>query len=282
MQVCQSIEDIRVALDNKRSHGHSIGFVPTMGNLHAGHIRLVEMAKQRCDSVVVSIFVNPLQFGANEDLDKYPRTLKEDKKKLVDAGANLLFLPTGDEIYPEGLEPHAKVTVPNLTSPLCGANRPGHFTGVTTVVAKLFNITQPDVAFFGEKDFQQLAVIRKMAMDLCMPLKIIGVPTMREDDGLAMSSRNGFLSKANREQAPHIYASLKNTKQLLVNGDRDFSTICAKAGEALTKVGFELDYFDIRRSDDLELASAKDSHLVIAVAAKLGSTRLIDNITVKL
>jgi pantoate--beta-alanine ligase len=229
MKTVNNIPSLRAELKNARRQGKTIAFVPTMGNLHAGHIKLVDRAKLEADVVVVSIFVNPLQFGANEDLDNYPRTLAADQEKLFDAGTDLLFTPSVDDIYPEGMEPHAKLTVPIITNTLCGAARPGHFDGVTTVVNKLFNIVQPDVAVFGQKDFQQLAVIRKIVKDFCIPIEIIGESTARAADKLALSSRNGYLSKQERAIAPTVFHAIDNIKQAIANGERQYDQLIEDA-----------------------------------------------------
>ncbi|ABC32912.1 pantoate--beta-alanine ligase [Hahella chejuensis KCTC 2396] len=276
------VKDLRAAIRQQRTQGKRIGLVPTMGNLHAGHVSLVKQAKELCDYVVTSIFVNPLQFGANEDLDKYPRTLDADKEKLVAAGNHLLFTPEVSQLYPEGLERHTKVITPGLSELHCGASRPSHFTGVTTVVSMLFNMVQPDVAIFGEKDFQQLAVIRKMTRDLYLPIVIESGPTLRETDGLAMSSRNGYLSAEQRQTAPLLYKLLQESAEQIENGDKDFAAISAEANNRLTKAGFVPDYFNIVNSDTLSPAVPSDSDITILAAAYLGTTRLIDNISVHL
>ncbi|VVM83315.1 Pantothenate synthetase [Pseudomonas fluorescens] len=210
MNTVKTVRELRAAVARARSEGKRIGFVPTMGNLHSGHVALITKATQRVDFVVASIFVNPLQFGAGEDLDKYPRTLAADQEKLLEAGCSLLFAPTVEEMYPDGMAGQTRVSVPQLSEGLCGASRPGHFEGVATVVSKLFNMVQPDLAIFGQKDYQQLAVIRALVHDLNMPIQIIGEPTVRAADGLALSSRNGFLSEEQRAVAPVVYRSLSN------------------------------------------------------------------------
>ena len=282
MKTVNNIPSLRAELKNARRQGKTIAFVPTMGNLHAGHIKLVDRAKLEADVVVVSIFVNPLQFGAHEDLDNYPRTLAADQEKLFDAGTDLLFTPSVDDIYPEGMEPHAKLTVPIITNTLCGAARPGHFDGVTTVVNKLFNIVQPDVAVFGQKDFQQLAVIRKMVKDFCIPIEIIGESTARAADKLALSSRNGYLSKQERAIAPTIFHAIDNIKQAIANGERQYDQLIEDAKVKLTDAGFSIDYVEVRDAFSLMTPTPESSELVILVAAKLGTTRLIDNLTISL
>lgn len=281
MKTETTINGLRGALRAARKAGKSIAFVPTMGNLHDGHITLVKAAKRRADVVVASIFVNPTQFGVNEDFDKYPRTLPADSALLADADCDLLFAPDAREMYPDGRSQHTSVSVSRITDVLCGASRPGHFTGVATVVCKLFNIVQPDMALFGEKDYQQLAVIRCMARELCFPVEVIGVPTVRADDGLALSSRNGFLSADERQQAPLIFQTLSNLRSAIESGQRDYTMLAQAARSHLDKCGFVTDYLDIRRQDLVD-ASADDKALVILVAARLGATRLIDNLAFEL
>ena len=258
--------------------GARVAFVPTMGNLHAGHLSLVQRGLEVADVVVVSIFVNPLQFGANEDLDAYPRTLAEDTEQLERVGAHLLFTPSVDVIYPEGMDRHTKVLVPELTGTLCGASRPGHFDGVTTVVCKLLNLVAPQVALFGEKDLQQLLIIQKMVRDLALPIDIEGVPTARADDGLALSSRNNYLNPTQRATAPRLQQELQAIAAAIKSGSRDFEGLCAEAQTRLEAVGFERDYLVVRRRTDLQPAKPLDTELAIFAAAKLGSTRLIDNL----
>jgi pantoate--beta-alanine ligase len=281
MKTETTITGLRGALRAARKTGKSVAFVPTMGNLHDGHITLIKAAKRRADVVVASIFVNPTQFGVNEDFDSYPRTLAADSALLANADCDLLFAPDAREMYPDGRSQFTTVSVSGITNVLCGASRPGHFTGVATVVSKLFNIVQPDMALFGEKDYQQLAVIRCMARELCFPVDIIGVPTVRADDGLALSSRNGFLSPAERQQAPLLYQTLSSLRSAIESGQRDFAQLTQAASSHLAKCGFAPDYLDIRRQDLAE-ASADDRALVILAAARLGSTRLIDNLAFEL
>lgn len=268
---------LRGALRAARKAGKSVAFVPTMGNLHSGHITLVREARRRADIVVASIFVNPTQFGANEDFDKYPRTLPADSALLADAQCDLLFAPEAREMYPDGRAQATAVSVSGITEMLCGSSRPGHFTGVATVVSKLFNIVQPDMALFGEKDYQQLAVIRRLTRELCFPIDIVGVPTVRADDGLALSSRNGFLSTAERQQAPLLYQTLSSLRSAIESGQRDYAMLTQAAIAHLGKCGFVPDYLEVRRQD-LAPAGADDRELVILVAARLGTTRLIDNL----
>jgi pantoate--beta-alanine ligase len=282
MHIVNTIAQLRENIGNARMQGMRIGFVPTMGNLHEGHLTLVRQAKRVSNYVVVSIFVNPLQFGANEDLDKYPRTPDQDARMLIDAGADLLFMPAVTEMYPVSLAMQTKVCVPDITTILEGASRPGHFDGVSTVVTKLFNMVMPDVALFGEKDYQQLAMIRRMAADLCMPIEIIGVPTVRADDGLALSSRNGYLSTEQRALAPALYATLAHMREQIATGRRDFATLEADALITLTKAGFKPDYVCIRDGVTLRDVLPESKSVVILTAASLGNTRLIDNVTLAL
>lgn len=272
-----TISGLRGALRAARKAGKSIAFVPTMGNLHDGHITLVKAAKRRADIVVASIFVNPTQFGANEDFTQYPRTLAMDSTLLADAACDLLFAPDSSEMYPDGRSQSTSVSVSGITENLCGVSRPGHFTGVATVVSKLFNIVQPDMALFGEKDYQQLAVIRRLTRELCFPVEIIGVPTVRADDGLALSSRNGFLSAEERKQAPLLFQTLSNLRTAIIGGQQDYPMLAQAAQAHLAKCGFQPDYLEVLRQD-LEKPGPEDKELVILVAAKLGKTRLIDNL----
>ena len=278
MNPVHSVAQLRAALGRARQEGKRIGLVPTMGNLHEGHIALVEMALQRTDYVVVSIFVNPLQFGANEDLDSYPRTLAEDQRKLLDAGAHMVFAPNVSEMYPEGMDGHTLISVPVVSEGLCGASRPGHFDGVSTVVSKLLNMVQPDVAVFGEKDFQQLAVIRKMVHDLCLPVQVMGAPIVRATDGLALSSRNGYLDDAQRRVAPVLHQTLQYIEQQLQTGRQDFPALIEEATVMLIDAGFKPDYLDLRDAVSLQPATPDTRDFAILAAAFLGNTRLIDNL----
>ncbi|MEW6444935.1 MAG: pantoate--beta-alanine ligase [Pseudomonadota bacterium] len=280
MRTVTSIPDLRAAVRALKAQGKRVAFVPTMGNLHAGHLALVRRASQVADAVVVSIFVNPLQFGPHEDFERYPRTEQRDVVMLTEAGAQLLFLPTVDALYPHGKDSCTRVEVPGLSDILCGAARPGHFVGVTTVVAKLFNLVQPDSAVFGEKDFQQLAILRRMVADLDMPIEMIGQPTEREADGLAMSSRNAYLNADERARAPLIHATLSDLAEQVRTGRQDFETLEAEGRAALEVANFRVDYVAIRRVDDLAAPASPDDKLVILVAARLGRTRLIDNLRV--
>ena len=278
MNTVKTVRELRAAVARARSEGKRIGFVPTMGNLHSGHAALVAKAAQRVDFVVASIFVNPLQFGAGEDLDKYPRTLAADQEKLLQAGCHLLFAPTVEEMYPDGMAGQTRVSVPPLSEGLCGASRPGHFEGVATVVSKLFNMVQPDLAVFGQKDYQQLAVIRALVHDLNMPIQIIGEPTVRAPDGLALSSRNGYLNDEQRAIAPVLYRILNQIAEAIRNGERDYPQLLAEQQRQLEAAGLRQDYLEIRHARNLRLATAEDRDLVILVAAYLGGTRLIDNL----
>ncbi len=282
MNTVKTLRELRAAVTHARSAGKRIGFVPTMGNLHSGHTTLVAKAVQQADFVVASIFVNPLQFGAGEDLEKYPRTLAADQEKLLQAGCNLLFAPTVEEMYPGGMTGQTRVSVPQLSEGLCGASRPGHFEGVATVVSKLFNMVQPDIAVFGQKDYQQLAVIRAMVHDLNMPIQIIGEPTVRAEDGLALSSRNGFLSPQERAIAPVLYRSLSQIAAAIKSGDHDFATLRAEQVRQIEAAGLRLDYLEVRQGVHLRPATAEDTDVVILVAAFLGATRLIDNLHLNL
>lgn len=282
MQTFDSIARLRDELRQHRLAGRSIALVPTMGNLHAGHIRLIETAAQSADVVVASIFVNPLQFGRNEDLSSYPRTLQEDQRKLQAAGCHLLFAPDEQEMYPRGRDSQTRVEVPVLSDLYCGEARPGHFSGVTTVVCKLFNIIQPDIAVFGEKDYQQLRIVRKMVNDLCMPIDILSVPVVRADSGLALSSRNGYLSHQELEKAPALQAIIRQAAEALHQGRRDFSELEHEAILQLEAAGFKRDYFRIVRRSDLSPATQDDAALVILAAAWMGPARLIDNMELDL
>ncbi|WP_434605742.1 pantoate--beta-alanine ligase [Pseudomonas sp. R1-7] len=278
MNTVKTVRELRAAVARARGEGKRIAFVPTMGNLHSGHIALVTKASQRADFVVASIFVNPLQFGAGEDLDKYPRTLAADQEKLLQAGCHLLFAPSVEEMYPDGMAGQTRVSVPQLSEGLCGASRPGHFEGVATVVSKLFNMVQPDLAVFGQKDFQQLAVIRALVHDLNMPIQIIGEPTVRAEDGLALSSRNGFLSPEQRAVAPVVYGVLSKIAEAIQQGHRDYPALIGEHLKQLEAAGLRPDYLEIRHAKTLRPAVNEDRDLVILAAAFLGTTRLIDNL----
>lgn len=282
MNTVTTVQQLRDLIAQARRAGQRIGLVPTMGNLHAGHVSLIEQARRSADFVVASIFVNPLQFGANEDLDNYPRTLAEDQKKLAAAGCNLLFAPTVAEMYPNGMDGQTRIQVPGVSEGLCGASRPGHFEGVATVVCKLFNMVQPDLAVFGEKDYQQLAVIRAMVRDLNLPIDIQGAPIVRAADGLALSSRNGYLDAAQRAAAPALHRSLEQLAERLRAGETDHAALIAEAQRSQQAASFRPDYLEIREAFSLRPAAPDDRNLVLLVAAHLGATRLIDNLSVTL
>ncbi|MGI1672067.1 MAG: pantoate--beta-alanine ligase [Neptuniibacter sp.] len=282
MRTIHTIAELRSALNAERLNGKRIGFVPTMGNLHEGHLQLIDQAKANSDVVVSSIFVNPLQFGQGEDLDNYPRTLQQDQDKLASRGCDYLFAPSDAEVYPHGREAQTQVEVPVISDMYCGESRPGHFRGVATVVTKLFGMVQPDVAIFGEKDFQQLMVIRRMTEDLSLPVEIQGAAIARNKKGLALSSRNGYLSAEELETATNLYATLQATANQIKSGDKDFSELEEQAQQRLESTGFARDYYKICRRYDLQPASAGDKELVIVAAAKLGPARLIDNIQINL
>lgn len=276
MHIVKTVSELRDAVRAWRSSGQSVALVPTMGNLHAGHLALVNEAKKRADRVVVSIFVNPTQFGVGEDFETYPRTEHEDQQKLNATGADLLFQPAVSDVY----TPDAKtlVSVTGLSEWYCGASRPGHFDGVATIVCKLFNMVQPDVALFGLKDFQQLTVIRIMVRDLNIPIEIVGVATVREESGLAMSSRNGYLTAEEKTIAAKLYQSLCAAREAVLEGGRSYQEIERKALQFLQESGFQPDYFAVCRASDLKKADENDKELVLLAAAKLGKTRLIDNV----
>ncbi len=278
MKTVASIAEVQDQISTARSQGLKIGFVPTMGNLHEGHLSLVRKAREVCDYVVVSIYVNQLQFGPNEDYDSYPRTFEEDQELLIKEGVQLLFTPTSHEIYPEGAEHHTVVKVDALDGMHCGSSRPGFFTGISTVVCKLFNIVRPDVAVFGEKDFQQLAIIQKMVTDLCMPVEIIGAPIARAENGLALSSRNGYLSDEEKQIAATLNQTLVEAKEQILAGDRNYDAIHRDAFVKLARAGFKPDYFNIVDRHTLQPAGLNDTKLVILAAAMLGRARLIDNL----
>jgi len=272
--------DLRRVVGEWRRERQVVALVPTMGNLHEGHASLVERAAARADRVVVSIFVNPLQFGPGEDFASYPRTLEADTARLAGVPCDLVFAPGVETMYPGGRESVTRIEVPDVSEGLCGASRPGHFTGVATVVAKLFNLVTPDLAVFGEKDFQQLAVIGKMVRDLCFPVEIVAAPTVREPDGLAMSSRNAYLSPEERARAPALYGALVEAAEALRAGSRDFVALQQRGMDNLRSAGLIPDYFEVRRREDLAVPAAADARLVVLAAAKLGRARLIDNLPV--
>jgi len=274
----QFVDKLRNAVGEFRHRGQSIGFVPTMGNLHEGHLALVRYAKEVADTVIVSIFVNPLQFDKADDLQAYPRTLEEDIRALKALDVDLLFIPEVSDIYPSDLSTVARVEVPGISERLEGASRAGHFTGVATVVAKLFNLVQPDIAVFGEKDYQQLAVIHKMVKELNFPIEVLSIPTVRESSGLAMSSRNNYLSEEQRSQAARLSQILNQLADSIRSGERNYRKLEDNGSEMLLKSGFKPDYLEVCHSKTLLPASDADDSLVILVAAWLGPARLIDNI----
>ncbi|EFB3297602.1 TPA: pantoate--beta-alanine ligase [Escherichia coli] len=282
MLIIETLPLLRQQIRRLRMEGKRVALVPTMGNLHDGHMKLVDEAKARADVVVVSIFVNPMQFDRPEDLARYPRTLQEDCEKLNKRKVDLVFAPSVKEIYPNGTETHTYVDVPGLSTMLEGASRPGHFRGVSTIVSKLFNLVQPDIACFGEKDFQQLALIRKMVADMGFDIEIVGVPIMRAKDGLALSSRNGYLTAEQRKIAPGLYKVLSSIADKLQAGERDLDEIITIAGQELNEKGFRADDIQIRDTDTLLEVSETSKRAVILVAAWLGDARLIDNKMVEL
>jgi pantoate--beta-alanine ligase len=281
MRPIEDIDALHAITAAWRRAGDTIALVPTMGNLHAGHIELVRHAASAAARTVVSIFVNPMQFVQGEDLDRYPRTPERDQRMLAEAGVDVAFLPPVAQMYPNGYVGTTRVHVPVLESIYCGEFRPGHFTGVATVVAKLFNIVRPDCAVFGDKDYQQLLLIRRMVADLRFPVEIIGVPTVRDADGLALSSRNNYLDDDERMRAPRLYGVLNELAKQLEAGRADYSTLESEAAVALTAAGFKPQYVAICRADDLKPAAKDDGDLVILAAVWLGKTRLIDHIEVK-
>ena len=285
MIIAQSVAELKREITRLRALGRRIAFVPTMGNLHAGHRHLLEQARQHADVVVASIYVNPLQFGPEEDFSSYPRTPDQDRALLEAAGVELLFFPDDGVIYPRGRDYSTRIELPGISDILCGASRPGHFRGVATVVHRLFQLVTPDVALFGKKDYQQLLVIRLMTADFGLPIEIIGVDTVREPDGLARSSRNAYLTPTERQIAPILYTTLKAfAGQILSQGFKyaDFSTGEAQAMQQLTTAGLRPDYVSVRRQDDLALPASEDRKLVILAAAWLERTRLIDNLELEL
>ena len=280
MDQANSVSELRQYVQHWKDHKQSIAFVPTMGNLHAGHLSLITKGQSLCDRSICSIFVNPMQFGPNEDFNHYPRTLDTDIELLESVGCDLVYMPTASELYPQGLEKISQVIVTDLTDTFEGAHRPGHFTGVATIVAKLFNIVKPDVSIFGKKDFQQYCVIRKMSQDLNLDVEIIGQETTRESSGLATSSRNQYLSDDQKKQAALIYQTLQDSAAGISAGETDFVKLEKQAIERLNLAGFDIDYFSICNADTLKSATTEDQKLVILVTARLGETRLLDNIEV--
>lgn len=281
MLTLHDIAELRAHLNLPRRDGQRIALVPTMGNLHAGHLALVDAARRDADVVVATIFVNPLQFGAGEDFERYPRTLEADTQALARHGCDIVFAPSANTLYPQGRDHQTQVSVPQVSEGLCGANRPGHFAGVATVVSLLFHLVQPDTAYFGRKDYQQLTVIRKMVTDLHFSIDIVGVPTQRAEDGLALSSRNAYLSTAERQRAPALYRVLCQVRDAL-QGDEPPASALREGLASLAAEGFKPDYLELRRTQDLGPIALETRETILLVAAHLGTTRLIDNLPVSL
>lgn len=282
MQIISSANHLRTALSEEHKKCRELAFVPTMGNLHKGHLELVKRAQSLADTVVVSIFVNPLQFGSNEDLEKYPRTLSADKALLFSEGINTLFIPSEKEIYPAGRDQQTTVVVPEISKILCGKDRPGHFEGVATVVTKFLNLISPDYAVFGEKDYQQLSIIRKLVHDLKFKTSIVAVGTVRDEDGLALSSRNAYLNAHERKLAPLLYDTLTHCRDAIACGFDNFLELESHARLKLIESGFSLEYFTILDAHTLFEITEDTKEISILVAARLGETRLIDNIRLSL
>jgi len=278
MRTLAAVEDVRSVINGWRLAGERIAFVPTMGDLHQGHLELVRHALTRAPHVVASIFVNPTQFGPGEDFGAYPRALESDQEKLQEEGAELLFAPSDDTLYPGGVEETTRVQVPGVSRGLCDDFRPGHFAGVATVVARLFNLVQPDIAVFGEKDYQQLAVIRRMTQDLCWPIEIDGVPTVREADGLAMSSRNRYLSTGERKLAPVLYQTLCEVAEQARAQQQSCGALERQAMKKLEEAGFSPEYVSIRHAETLQPVETGEMPARVLAAARLGKARLIDNV----
>jgi pantoate--beta-alanine ligase len=281
MDTVTTIAAVRERVRQWRASGARIAFVPTMGNLHPGHISLIDAARRGAARFVASIFVNPMQFGPNEDFAHYPRTASKDAEMLSAAGCDLMFMPDAAEIYPDGPEGATRVEVPELSRILCGQFRPGHFEGVATVVAKLFHIVEPDIAVFGEKDFQQLTIIRRLVADQCFPIEIVAAPTMREPDGLAMSSRNQYLTAEERKIAPRLHAALQGAVGRLADANKDFAAIERAGVLELEAAGFQPEYFSILEAHNLGAPHERSQELVVLAAARLGKARLIDNLKVR-
>ncbi|WP_330924028.1 pantoate--beta-alanine ligase [Candidatus Sororendozoicomonas aggregata] len=279
MKIINTIADIQHYVAAVKATGKRVAFVPTMGNLHKGHLSLVKQAKLLADVVIVSIYVNPLQFGADEDFDAYPRTMEQDCEQLIAYNTDVLYAAASDEIYPEGSEKHTHVSVDILDCMHCSNTRPAFFRGVATVVAKLFNIVRPDVAVFGEKDYQQLTIVKKMVSDMCIPVEVIGAPTVREKSGLAMSSRNNYLTDTERQHiAPAVYRTLLQAREAIVAGERDYQAVRARAFASLSEAGIKPDYFNVSHPLTLQPAEPDEKDLVILAAGYLGKARLIDNL----
>ena len=280
MQIIQDKQTLQELLDEWRHHDEHVAVVPTMGNLHDGHLSLIDLAREHAERVVVTVYVNPTQFGEDEDIDEYPRTMERDTRRLKKIGADVLFAPDNDTIYPFGIEEATVVSVPGLTQNFCGASRPGHFDGVTSVVARLFALIRPDVAVFGQKDYQQQLIIRHMTEDLGLAIRIITAPTVREDDGLAKSSRNQYLSEEERAAAPQLFRSLAAIGHDLQNGKRNFKELEKRATKELKAAGFEPEYVAVRRAQNLGPPKRDCDEIVVLAAAVLGQARLIDNVVV--
>jgi len=282
MDQANSVTELRQYIQHWKDHKRSIAFVPTMGNLHQGHLSLIEKGQSLCDKSICSIFVNPMQFGPNEDFNHYPRTLNRDIELLESVGCDLVYMPTASELYPQGLENISQIIVTDLTESFEGAHRPGHFTGVATIVAKLFNIVKPNISVFGKKDYQQYCVIRKMTRDLNLDVEIIGQETSREPSGLATSSRNQYLDEKQKSKAALIYQTLRDAADKIIKGENDFAIIEKNAIDSLNQAGFETDYFSVCNADTLKPATNENRKLVVLVATRLGDTRLLDNIEIDL
>jgi pantoate--beta-alanine ligase len=278
METVTTIAAVRARVRAWHDSGLRVGFVPTMGNLHAGHMSLLAAARYRADRIVASIFVNPMQFGPNEDFARYPRTPVEDARLLVEGHCDLLFAPSVEEIYPGGGTQATLVSVRGLSEILCGQFRPGHFDGVATVVARLFGIVAPEVAVFGEKDYQQFMIVRRMALDLALPLEVVGAPTVRASDGLALSSRNRYLTEEERARAPAIHQALRAAAAAIDAGERDYAHLERAGREALERAGMRVDYFSVRAAAELAEPRPDQNELIVLTAARLGRARLIDNL----
>ena len=282
MNQVNSVSELRQYIQHWKDHQQSIAFIPTMGNLHQGHLSLIEKGRSLCDRSICSIFVNPMQFGPNEDFNHYPRTLDQDIELLESVACDLVYMPTASELYPQGLEVISQIIVTDLTDTFEGAHRPGHFTGVATIVAKLFNIVRPDISVFGKKDYQQYCVIRKMTRDLNLDVEIIGHEPSREPSGLATSSRNRYLNEEQKSKAGLIYQTLQDASDTIVGGEKDFASVEKHATDKLKQAGFDTDYFNVCNADTLKPATTGDKKLVILVTTRLGDTRLLDNIEIDL
>lgn len=280
MEIIQDKQTLQELLEGWRHHNDHVALVPTMGNLHDGHLSLVDLAREHAERVIVTVYVNPTQFGEEEDIDEYPRTMERDTRRLKKIGADVLFTPDDDTIYPFGIEEATVVSVPGLTQNFCGASRPGHFDGVTSVIARLFALMQPDVAVFGQKDYQQQLIIRHMTEDLSLPIRIITAPTVREDDGLAKSSRNQYLSDEERTVAPKLFQVLDAIGHDLQNGKRNFEELEKRAAKELKAAGFQPEYVAVRRAQNLAPPDRDCDEIVVLAAAVLGKARLIDNVVV--